>query len=338
MNSRERLIATWNHESVDRLPLMPITMMFAADQIGATYYDYATDHRVLAEAQIATADRFEFDYVSVISDPAREAADLGADVEWFENQPPAINESKALLADNNTLKTLRIPDLSKGRLGDRIAGVALLKQKAGDRKIVEGWIEGPCAQASDLRGINTLMLDFYDDPGFVQELFDFVIQLELKSAEAQLHAGADIIGVGDAACSLVGPKLYRQYVYHRHQEMMSALKNMGARIRLHICGKVKKIYQELGSLQCDMVDLDFMNPMDEARSVMGDDQVLLGNINPVSVLKDGSAEDVYEGIKLCHQQSGLGYIVGAGCEVPRGTPHENVLAMSRYAKDQSIEQ
>ena len=61
---------------VDHLPLMPITMMFAADRAGVPYRDYATDHRVLAEAQMRTAEKFGFDYVSAISDPAREAADL----------------------------------------------------------------------------------------------------------------------------------------------------------------------------------------------------------------------------------------------------------------------
>jgi hypothetical protein len=36
---------------VDHLPLMPITMMFACDQIGAHYRDYCTDYRVLVEGR-----------------------------------------------------------------------------------------------------------------------------------------------------------------------------------------------------------------------------------------------------------------------------------------------
>ena len=38
--------------------------------------------------------------------------------------------------------------------------------------ILEGWVEGPVAEGADLRGINTLMLDFLDDPDFVRDLFD----------------------------------------------------------------------------------------------------------------------------------------------------------------------
>ena len=72
MTSRERVFAMIAGKRTDRLPVMPITMMLAADQIGAKYRRYVTDHRVLVEAQMRTAERFDLDYVSSISDrPAR---------------------------------------------------------------------------------------------------------------------------------------------------------------------------------------------------------------------------------------------------------------------------
>ena len=53
MTGRERVRAMMRGETTDHLPLMPITMMFAADLSGARYGDYARDHRVLADAQEA---------------------------------------------------------------------------------------------------------------------------------------------------------------------------------------------------------------------------------------------------------------------------------------------
>lgn len=70
MTSRERVFGLLDGLPVDRLPVMPITMMYAADQIGAKYGRYVTDHRVMVEGQIRTAERFGLDYVSGISDPA----------------------------------------------------------------------------------------------------------------------------------------------------------------------------------------------------------------------------------------------------------------------------
>ncbi len=110
-----------SHGTPPRPPVMPITMMFAADLIRRPYRDYVTDFRVLAEAQIRTAEKFGFDYVSAISDPAREAADFGADIRFFPDQPPVADECNALLADKAALTSLKLPDpLGGGRLHDRL--------------------------------------------------------------------------------------------------------------------------------------------------------------------------------------------------------------------------
>ena len=333
MRSRERILALLEGREVDHLPLMPITMMFAAAQVPVPYRRYATDYRVLAQAQIRTAERFGFDYVSTISDPAREAADLGAVIEWFEDQPPAIVESQALLADKRALARLKPPDpLGGGRMHDRVQGVALLKERVGSEKLVEGWVEGHCAMGSDLRGINALMLDFIDDPAFVRELFEFVVRMELEFARAQLEAGADLIGIGDAAASLVGPRIYEEFVWPYEQKLVDGLHALGARVRLHICGKTRRLFPGMGKLGAEIVDLDWMAPLAEARAVMGPAQVLLGNIDPLAALRNARPESVRAAIAECHRQAGPRYIAGAGCEVVRDTPAENVLALAVYAR------
>ncbi|MGC8792637.1 MAG: uroporphyrinogen decarboxylase family protein [Bryobacteraceae bacterium] len=334
MTGRERILAHLKGEPVDRLPLMPITMMFAADLAGVRYRDYVSDYRVLGEAQIRVAETFGFDHVSAISDPARETADLGGAIEWFDHQPPAIVESQALLADKRKLAHLRPPDpLGGGRMTDRVRGVALLKERVGREKMVEGWIEGPCAMAADLRGINTLMLDFTDDAAFVRELFEFCVAMELEFARAQFEAGAELMGVGDAAASLVGPRIYYEFVWPYEKRLVDGLHGMGMLVRLHICGRTRKLFQGMGKLGADIVDLDFLAPVDEARRVMGPDQVLLGNIEPVGVLRNGTPQIVWQAVAECHRQAGPRFIVGAGCEVVRDTPQENMRAMARYAHE-----
>src|ERR1700687_5707179 len=109
MTGRERILAHLEGRPVDRLPFMPITMQFACEQIGARYRDYCTDYRVLVEGQLRTAEKFEFDYVNTMSDPAREAADCGAVVQYFDEQPAAMVEDEALLAEKTQLATLKIP-------------------------------------------------------------------------------------------------------------------------------------------------------------------------------------------------------------------------------------
>jgi MtaA/CmuA family methyltransferase len=333
MNGYERILAALGGSPTDCLPLMPITMMFAADQIGEPYGKYATDYRVLVEGQIRTAEKFDFDYVSCISDPGREAADCGAAIQHFDDQPPAVDEIHALLADKTVLARLKMPDpLGGGRMHDRVNAAALLRQRVGGQKLIEGWIEGPCAEAADLRGINRLMTDFFDDPSFVRDLFEFNVALGLEFARAQVEAGADLIGVGDAAASLVGPQIYEEFVRPYEQRLVDGLHALGTRVRLHICGNIRRILAGVGSLGCDMVDIDSMVPLEQARREMGAKVVLAGNLDPVKTLRNGTPEGITAALAECHRQAGPRYIVAAGCEVPRDTPEANVRAMTVYAR------
>ncbi len=333
MTGRERILAMVEGRPVDCLPLMPITMMFAADRAGVKYGQYAADHRVLVQAQMHVAEEFDYDFVSLISDPAREVADMGGGVELFDDQPPAIDARASILADKKTLARLQFPDpLGGGRMHDRVLGAALFKERVRGEKLIEGWVEGPCAMAADLRGINTLMTDFMDDPGFVRDLFEFCIEMELRFARAQVEAGADIIGVGDAAASLVGPAVYYDFVEAYEKRLIDGIHALGALVRLHICGRTRRIFDGMGRVGADIVDLDWPAPVAEARAHMGPTQVLLGNIDPVSVLRNGTPEKVRESIAGCHRDAGSRYIVSAGCEVVRDTPIENMRALCDYAR------
>lgn len=332
LDSRELILAHLAGEPVERLPAMPITMMFAARLAGIPYGDYCRDHRLLARAQGIVAERFDFDHVSCISDPTREASDLGAKIEWFVDQPPAMDERSALLADARDLASLRRPDpLGGGRMTDRVEAVALLRAGGGSSRLVEGWVEGPCAEAADLRGINTLMLDFYDDPAFVNDLFDFVTRLAMEFAHAQVDAGVDIIGIGDAAASLVGPSIYDEVVWPHERRLVDYVHGLGARVRLHICGNMSRSVGAMARLGADVIDLDSLVPLDAARAASGPDQVLLGNLNPVTEVLSSTPAEIARLLAECHRQAGSRYIVGAGCEIPAATPHENVEALVAFA-------
>jgi MtaA/CmuA family methyltransferase len=269
----------------------------------------------------------------VISDPTREAADCGASIIFSEDSPPAIDNQNNLLADKAKLVSLKIPDvLGGGRMQDRVEGVALFKEKIGSDKIIEGWIEGPCAEGADLRGINTIMMDFYDDPDFIRDLFEFVIEMELNFAKFQIEAGVDVMGMGDAAASLVGPKVYEEFVWPYEKKLIDGVHKLGAAVRLHICGNTRDILQGIGRLGCEIVDLDYLVPVSEARAKTGQSQIICGNIDPVSVLQDSTPEQIHQAIEQCHKEAGSNFIVGAGCEVTRNTPGENLRVLTDYAQ------
>ena len=133
MNGHDRILALVEGRPVDCLPLMPITMMFAADQLGVPYGRYAEDYRVMVEAQVHVAEKFDLDYVSGISDPAREAADCGATGAILRRPAAGDRREPGAVGRQKTYSPgCRVPDpLGGGRMHDRVRGGGSLSPARG---------------------------------------------------------------------------------------------------------------------------------------------------------------------------------------------------------------
>ncbi len=333
MTGLERYQAALRGEPVDRLPCHPITMMFSSRLIGRPFYDYVMDHRVMAEGQLAVVERFGVDVVQTISDPCREVHDLGGQCTYFPDEAPANDARFALLKDKAAFATLRPADpLGGGRMHDRVQAVALLRQRVGQELSVQGWVEGPIALAVDLRGMQDLMLDTVLDPAFVRDLFAFCVDQEIAFAQAQVEAGADTIGIGDAAASLIGEAAYRELVWPEERRLVEALHAMGVLVRLHICGNTTHLAAQIGALGCDYVDIDYLCDLATARREMPA-TAILGNLEPTRYLLHGTPDEVYATLAECHAICGPRFVVGAGCEVPNATSADNFRALVAYAAD-----
>jgi len=334
MTSYERTMRLVHHEAVDRLPATPIFMTWISRRLGHLYRDYVTDFRVLVQAQCRLVDEFGIDSVSVISDAWREAADCGAEVVFWEDAPPACKTH--LLAEKARLLGLALPDpLGGGRMTDRIRAVAALGERFGGQVPVMGWIEGPMAEACCLRGMNDMMLDLVDDPSFAADLLSLATSIAIDFALAQIEAGADIIGIGDAAASLCGPRFYQAFVLPREQQIVRAVHDAGALVRLHICGDTNGILGLMAQTGAEIIDLDYPVRLDRVRPEMGDRPIIAGNFDPVGVLLNGTPDDVLDACRRCHEAFGPRHIICAGCEVPRDAPEKNVRAMFQYARSTS---
>ena len=102
---------------------------------------------------------------------------------------------------------------------------------------------------------------------------------------------------------------------------------------LHICGHSKKILPDLADIGFNNFSLDNCENLEEIKNLIGDRMLLGGNIAPVDVMMNGSIDDVIEATRQViyyGSDSPCGYIVMPGCQVPRGTPLENIDAL-RYA-------
>ncbi len=330
MNSLERTIAKIQGRGVDHLPLHPLFMIYAADSIGVKYFEYLQDYRLLVKGQLAVAEQYGLDLVSCCSDAWREAADCGAELEWLDHQPPL--NTRPVLSSSSELATLAMPDpTGGGRMTDRLEAIRLFVSQVKGETPILGWIEGPVAESVNLFGMNEFMLATIDDIHFVRELMDWTTEMEKRFALAQVKAGADMIGMGDAAASLVTPVFYESEVVPREKSIIYAIHNAGAFVRLHICGSIKGKFKAMEATGADLIDVDYPQTVREVRKSMKPHTCLSGNLNPVTQLCKSTPERIHEDFAQCYREAGEAYMVAPGCEVPPETPEANMRAMCDFA-------
>jgi MtaA/CmuA family methyltransferase len=338
VTSIERVRRVIRGEPVDHLPAQPMAMIFAARHAGIPFIDYTRDGRKMAEAQLKLVEDFGLDCLLTCSDPAREVIDIAGDgsVDWFPDQGPVINEARAALADKSRLREFRIPDpLGGGRMQDRVQSIEIMRRAAGPGMSIVGWVEGPLALAAELRGVNTIMLDFLDDPDFARELLAFCADVAIAYAPAQIAAGADTIGMSDAAASLIGPRLYEEFLWPEQRRVFEALRQRHPDVirRQHMCGRTDALFGKMAELPVDIYEIDFPADLQLARAKLGAHRVMAGNVSTITDLFEGTPDRVYAACRRCHEISGPFHIVGAGCEISPLTPPENLRAMLAYARE-----
>lgn len=325
MKGRDRYLATVRREPVDFLPRTPILMQYAAEHIGSNYAAFAADYRVLTRANEACARHFGMDQVSCISDPYRETEGFGSRIEYVADGPP---RSTHPLQDSRDLAGLPTPDpLTSVRMLDRVRAARVYGEGLAEDFSILGWVEGPAAEGADLRGVTEFLMDLMDDEVFAGELMDRCTEVGIAFGRAQLDAGAETIGIGDAIASQVDPGTYERLIQPREKRLVEALQQAGALVKLHICGNTTHLLPGIADLAVDILDVDHMVDLAQVRAAVGDGVVLTGNMDPVEVVLNGTPDRIRKAVRRAYEQVGNPYMVNAGCEIPPGTPPQNLRVL-----------
>ncbi len=331
MNAYERIMNRIAGRPVDRVPNMNIVMQFAAKEMGKHYGEVVRDGKQLAEGMLRCYERYGIDCLYTISDSVREPQDLGAEVIVPLDGVPYLK--KPFVEDVADFSKLHMVRPEDGRaMSDRIEAVRWLKERAGGEAAVIGWVEGAYAAACNVTSVQDFMYMLMDEPEAAHDLIDFCYEMETEFALAQVRAGADIIGLGDAAASLIGPRLFREFAVEPERRMIAAIHAAGAKVKTHICGDINAIMADVAQTGCDIMDCDHMVDMARAGELMRGKGCACGNFDPVTVALQGTEQNVYDASVACAKLCGNS-IVAAGCEIPLDTKPENLLASHRALVD-----
>ncbi|MCP4165434.1 MAG: hypothetical protein GY759_06020 [Chloroflexi bacterium] len=325
MNHYQRFFAALNGVPVDRVPLFPLLMYMAADEAGISYRDYASNGRAMAEAQLLVQQQYDLDAITACSDAFRIAADLRPDLMLYpEDKPPYL--SQPIVTSKADLDQLTRPDPTapRSRMGDRALAVESMAKAVKGEVAVLGWVDMPFAEACSLSGVAGFMMIMMDAPDLAHCMLDFISECVIDFALIQIEAGADMIGAGDAASSLISASMFREFALPYEQRVCNAIHQAGKPVKLHICGQTSHLLADMVRSGADLFNVDHLVSLAQARDVYNvHGKCFKGNLDPVSAILESTPERCQQAALDCIRLAeGTRYMLSAGCEIPAETPHE----------------
>ena len=338
MNGKQRILQTLQMETCDRVPVFPCAHYFSAGVAGMSIRTFATDGDKMATALLCAAERFGWDGINPGSDVAVEAEALGSTAEFPEEAPPHVVAPG--LENPSDLGRLRVPNpLRAGRMPVVLRATQICAKQAGDEICILPVIMGPLNCASQLRGVERMLLDTLDHPEFAARLLDFCTDVVIEYGKALIDSGAHGILVGEALCSpgMISPAFYDSMVPRQRRLAESLRKHGATHVLLHICGNTTRILPAMVETTANIFDLDWQVNLGEAKRICGPARVTMrGNLDPSAVLLNGGPEAVYQkSVEAIRAAGSSGFILSGGCDVAPGTPYENLDAMTAAACDEA---
>lgn len=331
MNSKERLSAYLEGKETDRRPNLTIVGSVVTRYVGMGIDTYCKDWQQMTEAARLAAHDLGLDFIQIASDLAREAEGYGTVLHFPEDKLPSpAKYALSDIADVEKLRPLKAAEIP--RLCDLVkATEAALEDSDIDPMTLA---VGPMTVAGNMRGVEDLLVDSFDDTESVEKLLDIVTETTLDFIDCIAGIGGKYMYVADPVASLVSPGVYRDLILPRHQRIFARMAERGIIGRLHICGNTTAILPHSCQSGAKIIDIDHAVRFGEALKIVGDRALLNGNIDPVAEVYSCDAATTKSAIRAAADEArGHRALFMPGCELPTATPLENVKAIAEVLEE-----
>ncbi len=331
MNSYERVMQALSFKEPDRVPLVPSTRFVCIKHAGYTLGECYRDVNKFVDAQEKAISDFNLDAAWDLAGIYYISQALGQNLAIPENDPPAALEpfihSSKDLAKLANFKPENAPILEYQLEMNR-----KLRARVGKDMPLITYIESPFYLACVLRGTQELYMDMYEDPQFIKDLIDTLVEVSKKTAYYVAKESTDIIYTAcpQASKAMISKKAFQEFVHPSFLKVFDYWRNtLGKKILFHVCGDWSDRFDLLVEerpdvLHVDKVDLKWLKEICDGKVTIN------GNVSTTKTLLIGKPEEVEEEAHSCIKAaaSGGGFLLGGDCTLGRDTLAANMQGMT----------
>jgi uroporphyrinogen decarboxylase len=312
----------------DRIPVIPIVGLYSLNVSGLPSAELLHDAEKQAMSQLASQSRFGYDGVFNVMDLSVEAQTLGAEVEFPANSFPYLKSHP--LGDPERFEGIPPLDVKSTRLSVFTDAIKRMAEKTKREVYISSYVIGPFTLAGHLLGIDELMELTVEDDETTASLVAHCAKIVEPYIEAQVEAGTDnvVILEPSASSSLISPRFFEMFSFQSVKSIVSLIHKLGAGATLHICGKTSRILEMMCETGADVLSIDSLVNISEARELIQDRVCLMGNVD-TTLMINGTSVEVKSAAEACIGMAGPsgGFILSTSCDTPIEVPEANMQSL-----------
>ena len=302
---------------------MPVMTHPGIELNGNTVREAVSKGKVHAEAVIKLTQAYQSVAACTIMDLTTEAESFGAEIAFSDEAVPAVVGH--MLTDVKSINELQVPSLSAGRIPQYLKANLLAARAIQDRPVFAGCI-GPFSLAGCLYDMSEIMVLIYEHPDEAHTLLAKCTQFIEKYCEALKQTGVNGVLMAEPAAGLMSNDDCKTFSSAYVKYIVNKVQDDNFIVVLHNCGNQGHCTEAMVETGAAAYHFGNKCQMEEVIKEVPPTALAMGNLDPVSLFKDGTPEQMRKATLdlLEKTRQYPNFVLSSGCDTPPHTPIENV--------------
>ena len=300
---------------------------------GHKMHDVLNNSVLQAQTAYAVAKRCDSAAAVMPMDLSVEAEAFGAEITESENSVPSVNG--ILVTNYDDAVNLAVPKIGEKRTSVFVNAVIEAKKLITDRPVLAG-TSAPFSLAARLMGITDIMLNCYDEPEAVELLTQKCTDFIIAFIKAYKNAGADGVILAEPVSGLLSPALESEFSAPYIKQIADAVCDDEFSVIYHNCGDgVSRMTESIFANGCDAYHFGNAADIAEMLTLAPNDKLIMGNLDPVELFKNGTADDMKKAVESTLAKCGKysNFVLSSGCDIPAAAKWENIDMFYKASDD-----
>lgn len=325
---------TWINKiyNSDKRAAIPVMTHPGIEALGYKVIDAVTNGEIHFKAIKYLADNYPSFACSTIMDLTVEAEAFGCKIDFPENEVPSV--VGRLVCDADSVDSLSVPELTAARVPEYLKAARLAVENIADRPVLAGCI-GPFSLAGRLYDMSEIMVAIYIEPDVILNLLEKCNEFIIKYCRELKRLGVSGVFIAEPAAGLLSNDDCMEYSTKFVKKIVEELQDDTFSVVLHNCGNTGQCTNAM--IESGAAALHFGNAVNlvETISECPDNILVMGNIDPVGIMKQATPEQVKNvTLNLLNDTKAYkNFVLSTGCDVPPHVSLENISAFFQALDD-----